>query len=753
MTGRGRGFAAANVVVPLAAALGLVVLSQFSFLWFHALAELFAIVIGVSLYLIASRSYVFNRNDYLLFLAQGFFWAAGVDMVHTLAYAGMGLIKNNDPNPATQLWLLARGIEACTLLLAPRFLTGRRPSWWSFGIFGTVAVGGIALAFAGHLPTAYIVGQGLTPFKIAAEYAIVAVLLAAGAHLYLRRQSLDTALFRVMLGVVAFTVISELAFTAYVGVYDLSNLVGHIFKFWAFWLLLLAITHWMLAQPFRLLSRQANSFDHIPMPVLMTDAKGIVQSGNTAARQAHPEGGIGRPLHTVWHPAALDSADCPVCLALAKGQDCSVELHDKATDRWSLTRLHPLRQESGARGFVYVHNDITEAHQAQERLVQAEKMEAIGQLTGGLAHDFNNLLGVVLGGLNLLSARIGDDPKSQKHLDLAQRAARRAADVTHSLLTVARKQTLEPRDIAIESAFAEILPLLEQSIGKTVSIETGVCEDCNAFQVRVDPTGLGNALLNLAINARDAMPDGGRLKIEARAQTIVPNQPGVSPELLPGRYIVIGVSDTGSGMPPEVAAHAFDPFFTTKEKGRGTGLGLPMVHGFARQSGGTATIYTEPGAGTTVRLYLPAVAAPLVAAKTLAPSPPPIPRGGTERILVVDDEEDILAVAGEWLTELGYAAIRTSNPTRALALLAAHPCDLLFTDLMMPGGTDGIQLAQQALARQPRLRVLYTSGYAGDMTTSPRPLLHKPYNRDELALAVRQLLDAPPSHPPLEPLP
>lgn len=753
MTGRIRGFAAANVVVPLVVALGLVVLSQLSFLWFHALAELFAIVIGVSLYLIASRSYVFNRNAYLLFLAQGFFWAAGVDMVHTLAYAGMGLIQNNDPNPATQLWLLARGIEACTLLLAPRFLAGRQPSWWSFGIFGTVAVGGIALAFAGHLPAAYIVGQGLTPFKIATEYVIVAVLLAAGVHLYLRRQLLDAALFRVMLGVVAFTVISELAFTAYVGVYDLSNLVGHIFKFWAFWLLLLAITHWMLAQPFRLLSRQANSFDHMPMPVLMTDAEGIVQSGNTAARQSRPEGGIGQPLHAVWHPAALDSADCPICQALAKGLDCSVELHDTATDCWSLTQLHPIRQESGASGFVYVHNDITEAHQAQERLVQAEKMEALGQLTGGLAHDFNNLLGVVLGGLNLLAARIGNDPKSQKHLDLAQRAAQRAADVTHSLLAVARKQTLEPRDVAIEAAFAEILPLLQQSIGKDVAIETGVCADCNALQVRVDPTGLGNALLNLAINARDAMPGGGRLKIEARAQTIVPNQPGVSPELVPGRYIVIGVSDTGCGMPPEVAARAFDPFFTTKEKGRGTGLGLPMVHGFARQSGGTATIYTEPGAGTTVRLYLPAVAANTVAATTPVATPPPAPRGGNERILVVDDEEAILAVAGEWLTELGYSVIRTSNPARALALLAAHPCDLLFTDLMMPGGTDGTQLAQQALARQPGLRVLYASGYAGDMTASPRPLLHKPYNRDELAVAVRQLLDTPSPLPPSEPLP
>lgn len=733
-----RSYVPADMVVPAVVAVGLIGLSRVSFLWFHALAEIFSVVVGVSLYLVASRSYVFTRNNFLLFLAQGFFWAACVDLVHTLAYSGMGLISNNDPNPATQLWLLARGLETATLLLAPRQLATTLPPRRGFLLMGTAALGGMALIFAGLAPAAYVAGHGLTAFKVAAEYVIVSLLVVAGMRLYRHRRDMDADLYRIMLGVVAFTVVAELAFTVYVGVYDISNLVGHILKFWAFWLLLLAIIRWMLSRPFRLLSRQAHSFDHMPMPVLLLDAAGVVQSCNAAAREVRPDGGIGRMLHEAWHPAG---AACPICHALAAGRDCEAELYDAATGRWTAARLHPIRRNGGPAGFVYVHSDITVARQVQERLMQSEKMEAIGQLTGGLAHDFNNLLGVVLGGLNLLAARAGDDEKTQRHLDITRRAAQRAVEVTRSLLAVARKQSLEPRDIGIETALADILPLLRQSIGKEVAIEDAIDPTCALELVHVDPTGLGNALLNLAINARDAMPDGGRLKIEVRAQTIVADQPGVAPELTPGRYIVVSVSDTGTGMPPEVAARAFDPFFTTKERGRGTGLGLAMVHGFARQSGGTATIYTEPGAGTTVRLYLPAVAGAMATAPTAADKA--IGRGKGERILAVDDEADMLAVAGEWLNELGYRVQRADNPRQALELLAAQPPDLLFTDLMMPGEMDGLALAREARARLPGLRVLYASGYAGDLREAARPLLPKPYNRDELAAAVRRLLDTP----------
>jgi signal transduction histidine kinase len=734
-----RGIVPKDFIVPMLFAIGLAILSQVHFLWFHTLAEFFAIVVGVSLYLIAHYSHVFNRNGFLLFLSQGFFWAACVDLIHTFAYAGMGLIENNEPNSATQLWLLARALEAWALLIAPRYLDERQPPRWSFAAFGACAGTGIALTFAGLLPAAYVAGQGLTPFKIAAENAIITLLAGASVYLYLRRKLMDDDLYRIMLGILALTMLSEFAFTFYVGVHDVSNLVGHIFKFWAFWLLLLAITRWMLAQPFRMLSRNAHSFDHIPLPVLLVSPDGIIQSGNAAARASHPAGGAGLGLHATWHPASLPAADCPVCCSLADGRACEVEVRDPDQGRWAAIHLKPIRQEGGTPGFVYVHNDITEMRHTRERLMQAEKMEAIGQLSGGLAHDFNNLLGIVLGSLNLLSPRIAGDEKARRHLELALNGARRAADVTRSLLAVARKQSLEPRLIPVVETLAEALPLLQQSAGQSIEISVTPCPD---LQIRVDPVGLGSALLNLVINARDAMPSGGRIRIEAQALAVGPSPSEMLPCLPAGNYVVISVSDNGAGMAPEVVAHAFEPFYTTKEKGRGTGLGLAMVHGFAHQSGGTATIYSLPEAGTTVRLYLPAVPIETMPELSTAPTPP---HGHGECILVVDDEEGLLAIAGEWLTALGYHVIRTAQPRRALELLATHRCDALFTDIAIPGDLDGPALVHEAQARHPELRILFASGYAGETRLGDYPLLQKPYSQTELARAIHTLFQSPPN--------
>lgn len=729
-----------QLIVPLIAALGLVILSRFSFLWFHTLAELFAVVVGVSLYVIASQSHAFSRNGFLLFLAQGFFWAAGVDAIHTMAYSGMGLVVGDDPNPATQLWLLARAIEAVTLLLAPRYLGGRDNPPWSFAALGAIACLGTTLALAGWLPAVFIPGQGLAPGKITAEYAIIGLLAAAGWHLHRRRALLDAALYRILLGIIGLTVLSEFAFTVYVSVYGLSNLIGHIFKFWAFWLLLLAISRWMLAHPFRLLSRNAHSFDIVPMPVLLLDNDGTIQSCNEAARRERPDGGIGQPLHEAWHPGTLPRAECPVCQALAADRDIEVDLLDPERTQWSSVRLQPIRQEGIAQGFVCAVTDVTRHRNAEERLMQAEKMEAIGQLTGGLAHDFNNLLGIVLGGLDLLGQRLGDDEKARRHHDLALRAARRAAEVTKSLLAVARKQALEPRNLDINATLAELMPLMRQSAGKGIAIEALACTGCAGLQARVDPAGLGSALLNLVINARDAMPAGGSLRIETRLLGHAAGDPGGPADLPAGRYIVLGVSDNGCGMAPEVAARAFEPFYTTKEKGKGTGLGLAMVYGFARQSGGTATLYSQPRIGTTVRIYLPAVGAGQ--AETAGADHTPIPGGHGQRILLVDDEAALLDVATAWLEDLGYRVARATSADEALAHLAAEPVDALLTDIMMPGGMDGVALARRVAAERPGLPILLSSGYAGDMMNAHWPLLQKPYSRAELAIEVARALVA-----------
>jgi len=379
-----------------------------------------------------------------------------------------------------------------------------------------------------------------------------------------------------------------------------------------------------------------------------------------------------------------------------------------------------------------------------ERLFEAQKLEAVGQLTGGLAHDFNNLLGIILGNLDLLEPLLAHDSQALRYRSLAWRAAKRGAQITKSLLAIARKQTLEPRRVSVADALAEMMPLISQSLGGRISL-TNSCADgrCQNVVAYVDPGGLGNAVLNLVVNARDAMPEGGALHIGLAMQEVGPEQPGVPADLTPGRYVVLSVSDTGTGMAEPVAARAFEPFFTTKERGQGTGLGLAMVYGFSRQSGGTATIASEPGIGTTVRLYLPAVGStddePGVG--SAAPREAQV-RARGETVLVVDDEETLLEVTGEWLRRLGYRVTVKTSPVEALELLRSQTYDLLLTDATMPG-MSGMDLAQQGLLLHPGMKVLVASGFAENLAHCGYIVLEKPYSRDQLAQAVRRVLDQP----------
>lgn len=352
--------------------------SRINFLWFHALSELFSVIVGVALYLIARNSYLFTRNNFLLFLAQGFFWAACIDAVHTLSYKGMGLIPGNDPNPATQLWLCARMFEAGVLVLAPRYLGEHALPKWSFSLLGVLALGAIVLVFLGVFPDAFVEGLGLTPLKVASEYAIIALLFIAGWRIHRRRGMLDPALFHIMLWMIALTIVSEFAFTLYIDVYGLSNLVGHFSKLWAFGLLLVAITNWMVAHPFRLLARDAGSFESMPVPVLLLNSNGIIQSSNHSARQRFPEGGVGRSLHSIWHPKTRTVADCPVCQAVSHGEAIQTELFDENHDEWSAVSLKPVHQDQLLRGFVCVHEDITaRKHAEQARHASDERLGTI----------------------------------------------------------------------------------------------------------------------------------------------------------------------------------------------------------------------------------------------------------------------------------------------------------------------------------------------------------------------------------------
>jgi signal transduction histidine kinase len=386
---------------------------------------------------------------------------------------------------------------------------------------------------------------------------------------------------------------------------------------------------------------------------------------------------------------------------------------------------------------------------AEEQLRQAQKMEAVGQLTGGIAHDFNNLLTGISGALEMIQVRIsqGRIGELDRYATAAIGAARRAAALTHRLLAFSRRQTLDPQPTDVNRLVGGMEEMIRRTVGPGISTE--VVGAGGLWPALVDPNQLENALLNLCINARDAMPDGGRITIET-ANKWLDERAARHRDLDPGQYLSLCVTDSGTGMTPEVQARAFDPFYTTKPIGEGTGLGLSMIYGFARQSGGQVRIYSEPGEGTTVCIYLPRhygdepVEAPALPALDAAARAP-----GQRTVLIVDDEPTIRMLAAEVLGELGYTVLEAGDGTAAVRVLSAGAVpDLLVTDVGLPGAMNGRQVAEAALARLPGLKVLFITGYAensviGNGRLEPNmALLTKPFPMEVLAAKVRSLLDA-----------
>ncbi len=380
----------------------------------------------------------------------------------------------------------------------------------------------------------------------------------------------------------------------------------------------------------------------------------------------------------------------------------------------------------------------------EEQLFQSQRLEALGQLTGGVAHDFNNLLTVVSGNLQMLEEHVAADALSANLVKAALRATGRGADLTRKLLAFARRQTLQPRTIDMRQLLTSLADVLKRTLGAHIEVQALVDEDLPP--ATADPGMLDTALLNLAVNARDAMPQGGTLTFAAALATVDAGFAARADGLSPGRYLQISVTDTGAGMSPAVLARAFEPFFTTKDGGKGSGLGLSLVYGFAKQSGGHVQASSAPGLGTTISLYLPVDESGMLAPATFGADP--AYRGGSETILVVEDDEEVRRVATAFLRKLGYRVLEASDAAGALSQLAREPAvDLLFSDVVLRGETGGPALAREALARHPRLRIAFTSGYAPDALPLREEfgrgveLLSKPYRIDQLARMLRRALD------------
>ena len=445
-------------------------------------------------------------------------------------------------------------------------------------------------------------------------------------------------------------------------------------------------------------------------------------------------------------PGRFDEGDQASLVALASQAAVAIdnsrlfqaaerELRHRARAEEQLRRLNETLE-------ARVVEAVAERRQAELALQQAQKMEAIGKLTGGVAHDFNNLLQVVSGNLQLLAKDVAGDARSERRVNNALAGVSRGAKLASQLLAFARRQPLEPRAVNIGRLVVEMDDMLRRALGDGVEVETVMSG--GQWSTFADPTQIENALLNLVINARDAMDGQGRLTIEVGNAALDDAYARLHPEVEPGQFALLAVTDTGSGMTPEVLAQVFEPFFSTKPSGKGTGLGLSMVYGFVKQSGGHIKIYSEPGQGTTVKLYLPRTLQPEERPKPVLETPV---TGGAETILVSEDDEEVRATVVETLTDLGYRVLTAKDAASALAVVESGAAiDLLFTDVIMPGPLRSSDMAKMARERRPQMAVLFTSGYTenaivhGGRLDPGVDLLSKPYSREALARKIRHVL-------------
>ncbi|MGY2051092.1 hybrid sensor histidine kinase/response regulator [Methylobacterium sp. JK268] len=494
------------------------------------------------------------------------------------------------------------------------------------------------------------------------------------------------------------------------------------------------------------------------MPMIVTDPRlpdNPIIFANQAFRALtgyEPAELIGRNCRFLQGPETDPQTIAEVRRAIKERREISTEIlnyRKNGSSFWNALFVSPVYNEAGDLVYFFGSQlDVSRRRDAEDALRQAQKMEALGQLTGGIAHDFNNLLQVVVGYVDILQAGLANPTHDRGRLVRAAENIRSAADrattLTQQLLAFARKQRLDGRTVNLNGLVEGMGDLANRTLGDRVTIRTELAPDLR--NARLDPTQTEVALLNVLLNARDAMPGGGTVTIRTENRDIAPDEIGLGLPP-PGRFVTISIADTGTGMSPEVLARVMEPFFTTKEEGRGTGLGLSMVYGFAKQSGGTLQIESRPGEGTLVRLMFPA------AGEEERPAPVR-PRGnerpGTERILIVDDRLDVAELARTILQDFGYSVLTAGNGREALDLLdGSERVDLLFSDLIMPGGMNGVVLAREARRRQPRLKVLLTTGYAEaslertDVGGSEFEVINKPYRRLELVRRVRAVLDGP----------
>ncbi|OWY30582.1 histidine kinase famiy protein [Herbaspirillum robiniae] len=460
---------------------------------------------------------------------------------------------------------------------------------------------------------------------------------------------------------------------------------------------------------------------------------------------------IGKNCRFLQGPETDRAAVAQIRRAIEQRKEIATEIlnyRKNGSSFWNALFISPVYNKHGELAYYFSSQlDISRRRDAEQALGQARKMEALGQLTGGIAHDFNNLLQVISGYLDIIGLTLrSDDPdlsRIARSADSIRSASNKAAMLTQQLLAFARKQRLEGRTINLNSLTEGFTDLVRRTLGGEIDVQTNLAPDL--WNSRLDPTQMEVALLNVLINARDAMSGKGSLRIDTTNESLAAGEPALELGLKPGNYVSIAIVDDGPGIPANILPRVMDPFFTTKDEGKGTGLGLSMVYGFVKQSGGAVRITSEEGGGTTVRMYFPSTQDEVGGPFEYESHTPD--QGGHEHILVVDDRIEVAELAQAMLESLGYRVSMVNSPAEALQLIrSGKRVDLLFTDLIMPGNMNGVLLAREAMRAAPAIKVLLTTGYASESierhdAAGEFPVIGKPYRHDELARKIRIVLD------------
>ncbi|MGA1874608.1 MAG: MASE3 domain-containing protein [bacterium] len=769
-----------TILVVILAMSGLSVISRYNDPLFHSLAEIFSIIVASGIFIVAWNSRQYHDSNYFLFLGVAYLFIACLDLVHTLAYPGIGIFEGYDLNLSIQLRIASRYVESISLLIAPLIAKRKLIINHVLLVYATIVSLLLGSIFYWHtFPTCFINrGEGeLTLFNTVSKAVICLIFLSSIGCLVQKRHEFDPGVLNLLIASIVVSLGAELAFTTSAHTDDLLSLVGHSLQTTSFYLIYKAIIETGLMQPYNLLFRNLKQREEA---LRESDKKycQLLENAQEGIWTIDPEGMttfvniriteiLGYPADEILGKTIssfMDNRHGEVTKDYFEAYRQSPRerhqfefLHKNGSLVYTILETSPLINDDGKyNGAMVFLEDVTDRKRAEEekakiqaQFVQSQKLEAIGLLAGGISHDFNNILATIQGYVTLAVMKTDKAHPLCRDLNQIRLAADRAANLTRQLLLFSHRKPRELALISLNSTIENLLKMLHRLIGENITVDTDL--DAELWPLLIDEGNIEQVIMNIVINARDAMPNGGRITIKTQNVTLDETHSRFISQARAGQFTCLSITDTGIGMNKEIIDRIFEPFFTTKEVGKGTGLGLSVVYGIVKQHQGWINVYSEPGHGTMFKVYLPASPLPFQTgseSKTTKMCPLELLPGKGERILVVEDNETVRELTITILRENGYTVIGAASAREALNNFEQEQgeFDVILSDFILPDLT-GLELADQFLLRQPRMDIILVSGYSdhklqGDVLKERGfRFLQKPYNLDDLFRILREIIE------------